>query len=241
MADFAGLLNASPEELVRIFYRVKDAKVHGFVAKIDHVASSIGLNHSQLICGLGFNKHLEELVDILSVLGFSSGKLLKYRRDELFAHDIYDRLSIDDILDIYTHCLADQNSLTELEPLLPLRINNIESSIEDASDPAIAISYKMELHAIYSSQIASTLFAEQRILMKKETKSSGKMWLEEIRLITENQVIPASNLFFSEDLTPEEKLMLIESGEINVSMIKNRMQNTDITTAERNMLEDKLN
>lgn len=241
MVDFAELLSASPEELVRVFYGLKDARVHGFVAKIDHVAAAIGLNHSQLICGLGFNKNLEELVDILSVLGFSIGKLLKYRRDELFTHDIYNHLSIDNMLDLYTHCLAEQSVLAELEPLLPTRINEIASLIDSRSDATVALSYKMELYAVYSSQIATAAFAEQRILAKEKNKPAARMWLEEIRLIAENRVIPAGNLFFSEELTPEEKLVLIESGEINVSMIKNRMQNTAISAAERNMLEDKLN
>ena len=241
MADFVQLMEDSPEDLVRIFYRVKNPDFDGFVAKINHIANQLGLNHAQLICGLGFNSHLDELVDILSVLGFSTAKLLKYRRDELFTHDLYAELSIDDVLDIYTYCSKESNTLSEIERLIPMRLSEMENSIEGSSDPTVLISYKMELHAIYTSHLATETFAQQRILLKKKTNISRKMWLEEIRLIIDNNVIPAGNLFFSEELSPEEKLVLIESGEINVSMIKNRMQNTSISAAERDMLEDKLN
>jgi AraC-like DNA-binding protein len=241
MAEFAQLLNASPEELVRIFYKVKESPASGFVTKIDHTAKQLGMNHNQLICGLGFNRNLEELTDIISVLGFSSSKLLRYRRDELFTHDIYSQLSIDDVLDIYTHCLAEPSVLSEIEVLLPKRLAEIEIAVDDLTNPTAAISFKMELHVIYSSEIVSEPFAKKRILAKKNTIRVTPMWHEEIRLIVENNVIPAGNLFFSEQLSPEEKIVLIESGEINISMIKNRMQNTAITLAERSMLEDHLN
>ena len=240
MADFAQILNASPEDLVRLFYRIKQSTARGFVAKIDHTAAQLELNHSQLICALGFNKHLEELIDILSVLGFSSAKLLRYRRDELFIHDVYHQLSIDDVLDIYTFCMAEPTVLLEVQHLLQQRLSEIESAIKGLSNPNATISFKMELHVVYSSEIATGAFAEQRIMSKKNLKTATSMWHEEIRLIVENSVIPAGNLFFSEQLSPEEKLVLIESGEINISMIKNRMQNTTITAAERDMLEDHL-
>ena len=241
MASFTQLLNASPEDLLRIFYRVKPSSNAGFVAKIDDVAAQLDLNHAQLICGLGFNPQIAELVDVISVLGFTSPKLLCYRRDELFTHDVYDQLSIDDVLDLYTHCIAEQSILLETQSLLPARLDEIETAATKPSKPNTVISYKMELHAIYSSTIATEPFAERRILSKQQSGSPPtQIWCDEIKLITENEVIPPGNLFFSDQLSPAENLVLIESGGVNVSMIKNRMQNTAITEAERDMLEDHL-
>ena len=241
MAGFIQLLNATPEDLLRVFYRVKPSAHAGFVAKIDDIAAQLDLNHVQLICALGFNPQIAELVDVASVLGFTSPKLLCYRRDELFTHDLYNQLSIDDVLDLYTHCLEEQSVLLEIQSLFPDRLDEIESAITGPSNPNTVISYKMELHAIYSSAVATEPFAERRILSKQQPgPAPTQMWCDEIRLITENDVIPPGNLFFSDQLSPAEKLVLIESGGIDVSMIKNRMQNTAITAAERDMLEDNL-
>ena len=71
---------AAPEEkLVQIFYRIKPLQHDDFIAKINHTASQLDVNHSQLVCALGFNKNIRDLTDILSVIGFTSYKLLSYR------------------------------------------------------------------------------------------------------------------------------------------------------------------
>lgn len=241
MADFNELLIGSPEALLKIFYRVRTNQQDGFVTTLNKVAEQVGVNQHQLICGLGFNPNLAEMPDVLSLLGFSSHKLLQYRRDELFVNDTYEKLNIDDILEIYTQVVDEPTLCEQLRVLLPRRLALIQQVIHGGMQPNKTISYKMELHAIYSSEIASESFVQNRITAKQAlSPSAQELWRDEIKLIVNNHVIPPSNLFFSDALSPEDKLILIESGEINISMIKNRMQNTAISAEERDMLEDHL-
>ena len=241
MATFIELLTANPEELVRIFYKVRPQKTSGFIATIDEVASYLDVNHAQVVCGLGFNFAIGELPDVYSVLGFTSVKALYLRRDELFRTDIYAQLPVDAVIEIYSHCAQNEALMQVLQALSTERLNTIEDHIAEHSDPNIIISYKMELHAIYNSELANEEFAERRMISKnRKLADATKIQQDELKLIIDNKIIPASNLFFSDNLTPEEKLLLIESGEINVAMIKNRMQNTEISPAERDMLEDNL-
>ncbi|MDX1519348.1 MAG: PhnD/SsuA/transferrin family substrate-binding protein, partial [Gammaproteobacteria bacterium] len=62
-------------------------------------------------------------------------------------------------------------------------------------------------------------------------------YLFPLDLFVEAGLIPASNLFFMDSISPEEKKDLIERKHINESMIKNRLQNAKISQEERDMLE----
>ena len=101
------------------------------------------LNHAQLVCALGFNKNIRELTDILSVIGFTSYKLLSYRRNELFSTDTYKQLDIDNVVDIYSEYLEDPDILATLRELMVPRLENIEKVLTDHLDPSLVISYKM--------------------------------------------------------------------------------------------------
>ena len=85
MLSFTELLTASDEDLVKIFYKITVDENDDFIVKINKAATQIGLNHSQLVCALGFNKYIRDLVDIYSTLGFRSYKLLSFRCNELFS------------------------------------------------------------------------------------------------------------------------------------------------------------
>ena len=61
--------------------------------------------------------------------------------------------------------------------------------------------------------------------------SQHQQWLEA-------ELLPAANLFFSDDLWPEEKRTLIESGLVDDTLIKNRLENQEISEDERQVLED---
>ena len=100
MLSFTELLTASDAELVKIFYKISVDENDDFIIKINKAAAQLDLNHSQLVCALGFNKHIRDLSDIYSTLGFRSYKLLSYRCNELYRTDTYNQLQIDNILDI---------------------------------------------------------------------------------------------------------------------------------------------
>ena len=240
MATFRQLLLGNPEDLVRMFYNIRIPQEKGFIAKLDAAANMLNLNHSQLVCGLGFNRRIFDLPDVLSVVGFASEKALTIRRDELFRTDMYQQLSLDDIIDVYSHHLPKEEQLQQMRALVAARLSNIENAL--ASESSLnAVSYKMELHAFYNSALADEDFVFERWHNKNRAvdEASG-IQKDELRMIIDNNIVPAGNLFFSDELSPAEKLILIESGEINISMIKNRMQNTEISPAEREMLEDNL-
>lgn len=234
MAEFREILVATEEKLVQLFYRVKPLQRDNFIAKINHTASQLGVNHPQLVCALGFNKNIRDLTDILSVIGFSSYKLLSYRRNELFSTDTYDGLDIDNVLDIYSERLEDDELLATLRELLPTRLGSIEAKISGSSEASAIMSYKMEIHGVYAGGIATRDFAELRM---SQPIGEFRLMTDEIKMIVDEQLIPPSNLFFLDSLLPEEKKLLIDSGGINDLMIRNRIQNTSITADEREMLE----
>ena len=235
MISFTELLTASDADLVKLFYKVKPDDGQDFIKKINKIAAQLGLNHSQLVCALGFNKHIRDLTDIVSILGFRSYKLLSYRQNELFTTDTYQQLPIDNILDIYSERLEDEQILEMIRGLLRPRLEHIEADIEKNDDPAKIISYRMEIHAIYNSGIADKAFAEERI--NKEI-SKFRIMANEAGVIVENGLLPPSNLFFMETISPEEKRDLIENKHISEDMIKNRIQNKNISEEEREMLEE---
>ncbi|HIF50728.1 MAG TPA: hypothetical protein EYQ42_04220 [Thiotrichaceae bacterium] len=235
MPSFTELLTASDADLVRIFYKTSTGEETDFIKRINVVAAQLELNHSQLVCALGFNKHIRELTDIQQQLGFRSFKLLTYRMHELFTTDTYIELPIDNILDIYSERLEDKEVLDTLRELLHPRLEHIEADIEKTLDPAHIISYKMEIHSIYTSGIADKQFADDRL-----NKDIGKYRLmaNEANVIIDAGYHPPSNLFFMDSLSPEEKLDLIDAGHINQDMIKNRLQNAKISAEERDVLEE---
>lgn len=235
MISFTELLTASDAELVKIFYKIKADENADFIVRINKVAAQLELNHSQLVCALGFNLHIRDLTDIYSTLGFRSYKLLSYRCNELFSTDTYNQLSIDNIIDIYSEHLADQEILNSIREMLSPRLEHIEAAIEENEDPSHIISYRMEIHSIYSASIVDKNFAEARI-----SKNIGKFRLlsDEVNAIVGAGLVPPSNLFFSDKLVPEEKKSLIDREHINSDMIKNRLQNKGISSGERDLLEE---
>ena len=235
MISFTELLTASDADLVKLFYRIKVEPHDDFIKRINKIAALLGLNHAQLVCALGFNKNIRDLTDIISVLGFRSYKLLSYRQNELFTTDTYQQLAIDNILDIYSARLEDDQIMGTLRNLLMPRLEHIETEIEKNDDPGRVISYRMEVHAIYRSGIVDKNFAEKRI--NKTSISKFRLMANELGVIVEAGLIPASNLFFIDSISPEEKKDLIERKHITEDMIKNRLQNQKISIDEREMLE----
>lgn len=233
--SFTELLTASDSDLVRYFYKIKSDPKDDFIIRINKVAAQLGLNHTQLICALGFNRHIRGLTDIHSVLGFKSYKLLMYRTNELFSTDTYKQLSIDNVIDIYSEHLEDQAIFDALRELLHPRLTNIQKRLEGSDEPALTISYRMEVHAIYTAGLADQAFAESRL---REDIGQYRLLANEVNTIADSGLIPPSNMFFMDSLLPEEKQALIEKKHISQAMIENRMKNAKISAEERDLLEN---
>jgi hypothetical protein len=236
MVSFTELLTASDADLVRIFYKAHPGEDNDFIKRINIVAAQLGINHTQLVCALGFNKHIRDLTDIHSLLGFRSYKLLTYRQNELFTTDTYNQLAIDNVLDIYSARIEDQEILESLRELLRPRLEHIEADIEKTDDPGHVISYRMEMHSIYTSGIADKAFAEERL--NKKNIAKYRIMANEANTIIDAGYFPPSNLFFMDSISVDEKRELIEDKHISTDMITNRLQNHHLTDEEREMLED---
>lgn len=237
MVTFLELLTASEERLVNAIYKMSSIPDKDFLVRIDRVAAQLKLNHVQLMCALGFNKHIRDLTDILSVLGFSSYRTMCFRRDELFTTDTYQQLSIDNVLDIYSEHIEDQQILDTLRNLLEPRLEHIEKIIGKTNDPSFTVSYKMEINAIYNGGIATADFAIKRLSMDI---GQYRLLTNEAGIINQNELLPPSNIFFLDSVLAEEKKVLIDSGFIPRSMIENRLSNQSITEEERQLLEESL-
>ena len=235
MISFTELLTASDADLVKIFYNVKSDPSIDFIKNINSIAEQLKLNHSQLVSAVGFNKNIRDLTDIITVLGFKSYKVMIYRRNELFTTDTYQQLGIDNILDIYSARLEDEEILETLRELLQPRLQHIETDIEKTDDPSYTFSYRMEIHSIYQSGIADKSFAEERI-----QKDIGKYrhMASELNEMIEAGIFPPSNFFFMESISPDEKRELIKQDYVSSDMVKNRLQNSKISADEREMLEE---
>ncbi len=234
MASFTEILTASDADLVKTFYKISSDPNDDFIIRINKIAAQLELNHTQLVCALGFNKHIRDLSDIYSTLGFRSYKLLSYRSNELFSTDTYNQLPIDNVLDIYSERLEDQEILDSLREILVVRLENIESDLEKHEDAGHIFSYRMEVHSIFNAAIVGQEFAEMRLNkdIAKFRQMSG-----EIDVCIEKGFFPPSNLFFEDNLSPEEKVTLIENEHITPDMVKNRLQNKGISDEERDVLE----
>ncbi|OGT34734.1 MAG: hypothetical protein A2W28_04210 [Gammaproteobacteria bacterium RBG_16_51_14] len=236
MISFTELLTASDADLVRLFYKVQPGNETDFIKRINTAAAQLGINHSQLVCAIGFNKHIRDLSDIYSLLGFRSFKLLTYRQNEIFTTDTYHQLTIDNILDIYSVRLEDEEIRETLRDLLKPRLQHIEADIEKTDDPGHIISYRMEIHAIYTSGIADKTFADARL--KNRNIAKYRVIANEANVIIDAGYFPPSNLFFMDSISVDEKRDLIEHKYISADMIANRLQNQHLPAEEREMLED---
>jgi hypothetical protein len=238
MPSFRELLRASDAELVKAFYRLPASGDSDFIKRINHAAAHLGLNHTQLVCALGFNPHMAELADILAVVGFSSFRPLSFRRNELFTTDAYRQLTIDNVLDVFTTLAVrppGDGTLTALHGLLPARLEHIEQRMANLDDTSLIISYKIEVHAIYAGGLAGADFIVRRL---SRPIGDLRLLIEEVPMIVQHALVPPSNLFFSDDLLPGEKRYLIENGHVDAGMIANRLRNSEISEDERQMLED---
>ncbi len=235
MTNFLEILTASDSDLVKLFYKVNVDTKSDFILRINNVATSLGLNHTQLICALAFNPNIENLTDIHSLLGFRSFKVLDYRNEELFTTDAYFQLAIDNILDLYSVILEDEDVVTKVRKLLPRRLEVIENKIEKKEEPNHVMSYRMEINSLYSLQIADKEFADMRL---KLNIGQHRIYSGELKAIIEAGYYPANNLFFMDSLSPLEKKFLIDELDIPKEIIINRLQNQNITSEERNILED---
>lgn len=237
MASFNEILTASEEDLVRTFYKFKGEQTSEDTARIALVAKNLQMRTAQLICAVGFNTHAKNLVEIMPILGYTSLEELVAERNEYFINDIYKKLTLDNILSIYTAVKNDDDFLQIMPYLLKNRLATIESRIEATVNSLIIDKYKAEMRAIYSERIVSIDFAEERL---NHTDSGFRALLNEVTIITESKLIPAGDIFFRDRILPEEKRKLLNKGLIPDELIAARLEDESASPEEKHMLYEYL-
>lgn len=237
MASITEILQAGQEDLVKLVYDSTRRPTSGRAGRLRGCAKRLGLNDTQLICGLGFNPSIRDLTDVLAALGFEDYDALARRRNALFIHDIYQRLSIDDILAIYAAVCGQTELMAVMQYLVAARLERIESRIDQTVNPFVIERYKAEMRAIYNEGIAQLEFAEARL---NRTDSGFRALVNEVGIIVESRLIPVGDIFFRETVLPEEKRRIIHRGLIPKELIQSRLQDPGISAQERSMLEDAL-
>ncbi|MSR14364.1 MAG: hypothetical protein EXR86_07330 [Gammaproteobacteria bacterium] len=201
------------------------------------VAKNLGLTHSQLLCSIGFNPHIHELPDIATLLGLRDYEELANARNEIFINDIYERMGIKDVLSIYLQVARDPKHLQIMQYLISQRLQKIESRIEATVNSLVIERYKKEMRAIYSDGVAQFEFIDERL---RATHSGFRALLNEVVLIAENRLIPIGDLFFRDNILPEEKRRLIIKGFVPRHLIESRLDEKTLSPQERKVLEEQL-
>ena len=236
MSTFNDILTGEKEDLVKIFYIAKKKDVpDGNNINLASAAKKLKLQPAQLTFALGFNQKARGLDDIFYVLGYDSFESLTKERNEIYINDIYDKISLENILMLYSIVRDDNEILQVMQYLLKNRLTNIESRIEATVNSLIIEKYKTEMRAVYADKIADIDFAEERL---NNVESGFRALLNEACIITESRLIPAGDIFFRETILPEEKRKLLSKKLIPVELVKSRLQDKDISRQEKKMLND---
>ena len=232
MPVFSELLTSPPEHVVDMFY---SSGVDMASTSEEEAAAHFKLNPTQLICSLGFNKQITELMDIVFTLGFESIDDLIKKRNRLFISDIYRQLSLKQVLAIYDLILNDpEQSKSFTTKLLSKRVEMLEHRIEKSVKPTLIENYRTEMKAIYRTGSVPMEFIELRL----ENPDSGfRALLDEVNLIVDSKAMSAMEIFIRNSILPEEKRRLITKGLIPRELISKRLKFKDLSEPEREMLE----
>lgn len=235
---FDSLLTASAEELLKAAYRAAANREHEQQGRRSRaIAKALGLTHCQLLCSVGFNPHIRELPDVTTLLGFSNYDGLAKARNEYFINDIYDRLGIKDVLSIYLQVARDPKHLQVMQYLLAGRLRKIEERIEATVNSLVIERYKKEMRSVYGDGVAQFEFVDERL---RNTHSGFRALLNEVVMIVESRLIPVGDIFFRDNILPEEKRRLITKGFVPRHLVESRLEETTLTAQERKVLEEQL-
>lgn len=236
MSDFKDIINGSEESLLQLFYKFRDNN-SGPGSRLTNIATKLRLRPEQLLCAVGFNPCTRYLTEIFPILGYSTFDELCQERNEVFATDIYKRLTLDNILSIYGVVKDDMSTLDVMQYLLKRRLEKIEGRIESTVNSLIIEKYKAEMRAIYNDGVAKIDFAEERL---NTTDNGFRALLNEVAIIIESKLIPAGDIFFRDTILPEEKRKILDKGLIPRDLIQSRLDAGNLSADEKRVLNEYL-
>jgi len=236
MSTFSDILTGEEEDLVKIFYSFRAKENPDDNKKnLASAAKKLKLKPAQVILALGFNGNIKNLDEIYTALGFASLEELTKKRNKIYINDIYQYISLDNMLTLYSTVKDENETLQVMQYLLKNRLGNIESKIEATVSSLIIEKYKTEMKAIYADKIADIDFAEERL---NNAESGFRALLNEACIITESRLIPAGDIFFRETILPEEKRKLLSKNLIPVELVESRLGEQNISQQEKQMLNE---
>ena len=236
MTSFREILTASGEELDKIFHVHEYAgKTPGNREEIEKITKNLKLSSAQVILAIGFNPNSTNLKEIPLILGYKSIDEIINERNNLFINDIYRKISLENILTLYSTVKDHPEILRVMQYMIESRLQSIESRIEETVNSVLIEKYKAEIKSIYLDNIASIDFAEKRL---DKIDSGFRALLNEVSTITESKLIPAGDIFFRDTILPEEKRKLLNKGLIPLELVHARLEDESISHRERKMLQD---
>lgn len=238
MASFREILTASAKELVKIFHEYeKDSGELKKSGNVDRIAKNLKLNSSQLLLAVGFNPNSNGIASIPLIFGYNSIEDIINERNSIFVNDIYRKITLENILTVYSIVKDFPEILQIMQYLVENRLQAIESRIEETVNSVLIEKYKAEIKSIYLDGIAGIDFAEKRL---DKIDSGFRALLNEVSTITESKLIPAGDIFFRDTILPEEKRKLLNKGLIPLELVHARLEDESISHRERKMLLDYL-
>jgi len=237
MTPFEQLLVGSSADLHALLERFGVLAEQDQDQRLERLAQRLGVNVSQLVCGVGFNPAAEAVQRLPAWLGFASYDALVGERNYLFINDLYRQLSIDDVVEIYGQLRLVPDPDNALADLLASRLNHIESQIEATINPVMIGSYKLEIRALYENHLASAELLELRLRPESEVLRGIA---DEIMLIARSGTVPAARLLAHAGVSAEEKRRLLFHDLVSREAVAARLADPAIPARERELLAEAL-
>ena len=236
MASFKSIIHSHQGELLQFFHKFTDTPPSD-TDRIDWISDKAELKREQIICAIGFNSHAYELDEILPIMGLESFESLKKLRNDIFISDVYKKITLENIENIYAVAKDSPDKLQIIRYMLPDRLSRIEDKIENTVNSKLIEKYKVEMRMIYNDEIADIDFAESRL---SNEDSGFRALINEVSIIIESKLIPAGDIFFRNNILPEEKRKIMSKGLIPEQLIVARLDEDEIPSEEKRILQDYL-
>lgn len=162
LQTFENLIRASAQGLVSTFAPLRERVRGEGEARRIQLAQLLGLNPVQLLCGVGFNREMARIPDLVRFLGYASRDALFGERNYAFVHDRYRSLSVNDIMEIYA-VLGSASDLAEATDLVISRLNTLEAQLEETINPILVGGYRLEVRGIYENRLATSALVAARL------------------------------------------------------------------------------
>jgi hypothetical protein len=236
MHPFEQVLTAPPGKLVAAFEQLKPLATGDRDNRLARLAQRLGLNSTQLVCAIGFHRAAAGMQDIAQTLGYNSLDALFDARNYLFINDVYERLRVDQIVDIYQEFAAGADT-AEISDLILSRLNNIESQIETTINPILIGGYKLEIRAIYENRLATPPLIATRLRPEYEVLRGIA---DELAALARSGLVAPADLLRHPGISTEEKRRLIAHQLIDRATVESYLAETSLPEADRRVLIDAL-